>query len=135
MTTLQQNSNWLFPLSVVTINPEIVQFIRHLALTGHLTIMYKDSTNIGVNLTKGKSLTNPRINTYFVFKNRNFANLYVCFYLLLLCFADRQIHKVDYKILIICSYKQISLSLIALLQCMCPKKCRLYSVFALTSSK
>ena len=67
MTTLQQYSNWLFPLSVVTINPEIVQFIRHLILTGHLTVMYKDSTNIGVNLTKGKPLTNPRINTYFVF--------------------------------------------------------------------
>lgn len=63
MTTLQQYSNWLFPLSVVTINPEIVQFIRHLALTGHLTVMYKDGTNIGVNLTKGKPSTNPQINT------------------------------------------------------------------------
>ena len=81
---------------MVTINPEIVQFVRHLALTGHLTVMYKDSTNISVNLTKGKPLTNPRINTYSVFKNRNFTNLlYVCFYLLLLYFADRQTHKVD----------------------------------------
>ena len=54
MTTLKQYSEWLLPLSGVTINPEIVQFIRHLALTGHVTVMYKDSTNIGVNLTKGK---------------------------------------------------------------------------------
>lgn len=67
MTTLWHNSNWLFPLSVVTTNPEIVQFIRHLALTGHLTVMYKDSTNFGVNLTKGVSLTNPQINTYSAF--------------------------------------------------------------------
>ena len=70
---------------MVTINPEIVQFIRHLALTGHLTVMYKDSTNIGVNLTKGKPLTNPRINTYSIFKNRKFYEFAVCmFYLLLL---------------------------------------------------
>ena len=45
---------------MVTINPEIVQFIRHLALTGHLTVMYKDSTNIGVNLTKGESFLTPK---------------------------------------------------------------------------
>ncbi len=52
--TLWLNSNWLFPLLVVTINPSIVKFIRHLALTRHLTAMYKDSTNFGVNLTKGE---------------------------------------------------------------------------------
>lgn len=78
---------------MVTINPEIVQFISHLALTGHLTVMYKDSTNIGVNLTKGKPLTNPRNNFIKLEKVESFTNLfvYVCFYLLLLYLTDRQI--------------------------------------------
>ena len=65
---------------MVTINPEIVQFIRHLALTGHLTVMYKDSTNIGVNLTKGKPLTNPR-NNFIQIENLEFLNLCICMFL------------------------------------------------------
>ena len=35
-------------------------------------------TTLSVNSPKGKSLTNPRINTYSVFKKWNFTNLYVC---------------------------------------------------------
>ena len=63
---------------MVTINPEIVQFIRHLALTGHLTVMYKDSTNIGVNLTKGESFLTPkRIHNLF-FKMEFYEFVYVC---------------------------------------------------------
>ena len=73
---------------MITINLEIVQFIRHLALTEHLTVMHKDSTNIGVNLTKGKPLFNPRINTYFVSKTeflRIYLYMYVLFITSLLC--------------------------------------------------
>ena len=93
---------------MVTINPEIVQFIRHLILTGHLTVMYKDSTNIGVNLTKGKPPpTHESIHILFLKNGILRICLYMYVYLLLLHFADRQIHKVDYKILIICSYKQV----------------------------
>ena len=55
-------------------------------------------TTLRVNSPKGKPLTNPRINTYSVFKKWNFTNLfvYVCFYLLLL----HQTAKSDKKLLV-----------------------------------